>query len=175
MKKKITIHIRNAQESDISTIVQFITDLAEFENLSDQVEVNDEKLRETLFGHSPAAEVLIAETAERAIGFALFFHNYSTFLGRPGIYIEDLFVDPAFRGNGAGRKLLSRCAQIAKERRCGRLEWAVLTWNPARNLYNHIGAELMDEWLLYRLTGNNLDRLAREEQEGMQDNDHSFR
>ncbi len=158
--KKTSATIRKADENDIPLIQQFIVKLAEFEKLSDQVIATEKNLRENIFGKKPYAEIIIAEIDSRAAGFALFFHNYSTFLGKPGLYIEDLYVNPEYRGEGVGQMLLAHCAKTAKERDCGRLEWSVLKWNPARRWYEKAGAEAMEEWLLYRLSGDRLDALA---------------
>ena len=158
--KKIEVTIRKADENDIPLIHKFINELAEFEKLSDLVIATEQNLRENIFGKKPYAEIIIAEIDKRAIGFALFFHNYSAFLGKPGLYIEDLYVSADYRGEGVGRMLLAHCAKIAKERNCGRLEWSVLKWNPAHHLYDKIGAEAMEEWLLYRISGDKLDDLA---------------
>lgn len=157
--KKNAVTIRKADGNDIPRIHKFITELAEFEKLSGVI-ATEQDLRENVFGKKSYAEIIIAEIDKKAVGFALFFHNYSTFLGKPGLYIEDLYVNPDYRGEGVGKILLSHCAEIAKERNCGRLEWSVLTWNPARRLYDSIGAEAMEEWLLYRISGDKLDELA---------------
>jgi GNAT superfamily N-acetyltransferase len=158
--KKTTAIIRKADENDIPSIQKFIVKLAEFEKLSDQVIATEQNLRENIFGKKPYAEIIIAEIDKRAVGFALFFHNYSAFLGKPGLYIEDLYVNPEYRGEGVGKMLIAHCAKIAKERDCGRLEWSVLKWNPARRLYDKLNAKAMEEWLLYRLSGDTLDALA---------------
>ena len=154
--------IEKAREGDVSLILSFIKELAEYERLSHEVVATEEMLRASLFGERPLAEVVIAYDADdRAVGFALFFHNFSTFLGRPGIYLEDLYVQPHARGKGFGRALLSFLARLAKERHCGRLEWAVLDWNePAINFYKKLGAVPMDEWTVFRATGEALDKLA---------------
>ena len=154
--------IREATESDVPQILHFIRDLAEYERLAHLVVASEEKLRATLFGSTRFAEVLIAEEEDgTAAGFALFFHNYSTFLAQPGIYLEDLFVAPAYRGRGYGRALLARLAQLARERNCGRVEWVVLGWNePSIKFYKSLGAEVMDEWHTFRLTGESLEKLA---------------
>jgi GNAT superfamily N-acetyltransferase len=154
--------IREARESDVPLILQFIRDLAEYEKLAHLVVATEAALRETLFGSTPFAEVLIAEEDGTAAGFALFFHNYSTFLAQPGIYLEDLFVKPEYRGRGYGKALLTRLAQIARERKCGRVEWIVLDWNePSIAFYKSFGAEVMDEWHTFRLAGDAFDKLAR--------------
>jgi GNAT superfamily N-acetyltransferase len=153
--------IRAATADDLSLIAGFIRDLAEYERLADAVVFDEEQLRRSLFGERPFAEVLIAEDAGQAVGFALFFHNFSTFLGRPGIYLEDLFVKPEHRGGGFGRALLKRLAEIAVERDCGRMEWAVLDWNePSIGFYKKLGARPNDEWTVFRLTGDALRNLA---------------
>jgi GNAT superfamily N-acetyltransferase len=153
--------IRDATPDDVALIYRFIRDLARYEKLEDRVVATEERVRETLFGARPSAEVLIGEEDGRPVGFALFFQNYSTFLARPGIYLEDLFVDPEMRGRGYGKRLLAELARIAKERECGRVEWAVLDWNhPAIDFYKSLGATPVDEWTIFRLTGSALDRLA---------------
>lgn len=155
------LHIVSATERDISLILSFITKLAEYEKLSHQVVATEVLLRQHLFGAKPMAEVIIAYWDEVPAGFALFFHNFSTFLARPGIYLEDLFVDPPLRGKGIGKALLSRLARIALDRGCGRFEWAVLDWNqPAIDFYKGLGAVPLDDWTLFRVTGEALHRLA---------------
>lgn len=157
----MALTIREATESDIPLILQFIRDLAEYEKLAHLVVASEKTLRDTLFGNTPFAEVLIAEEEGTADGFALFFHNYSTFLAQPGIYLEDLFVKPEYRGRGYGKALLARLAQIACERNCGRVEWAVLDWNePSIAFYKSLGARVMDEWHTFRLAGDALEKLA---------------
>jgi GNAT superfamily N-acetyltransferase len=161
----VSILIRGATEEDVPLIRQLITELAKYEKLSDQVEATESLLHEHLFGPRPIVEAMIAELDGDAVGFALFFHNFSTFLGRPGIYLEDLFVRPHARGKGVGRALLREIAKLALRRKCGRLEWAVLDWNePAIGFYKSLGAVPMDQWTIFRVTGDALDRLAREEQ-----------
>jgi GNAT superfamily N-acetyltransferase len=155
------IRIRPARPDDVPVIVGFIRALAEYERLLDQCVAREETLREHLFGENPYCEVLIAEDASGPAGFALYFFNYSTFLTAPGIYLEDLFVLPERRGAGVGRALLTRLAQVALERGCGRLEWSVLDWNePAIGFYRRLGARLMDEWTGCRLSGEALLALA---------------
>jgi GNAT superfamily N-acetyltransferase len=154
--------IRPATVDDTRTIGNLIRALAEYERLSHAVVLDEEKLREHLFGPHPFAEVLLAEEAGQVVGFALFFHNYSTFRGQPGIYLEDLFVQPEHRGKGHGKALLATLAQLAVERGCGRLEWSVLNWNePALAFYRSLGAVPMNEWTVYRLTGDALNHVAR--------------
>ena len=162
------IRIRMAQPGDEGTILRFIEGLAEYENMSSDVIATEELLREWIF-EKQKAEVLFAEMDGKEVGFALFFHNFSTFLGRAGIYLEDLFVLPEWRGKGCGTALLRTLAQITLERGCGRLEWACLDWNkPSIDFYLSLGARSMDEWTTYRLTGETLERMAglagREEQ-----------
>ena len=153
--------IRTANESDVALILSFIRALAVYEKLEHKVVATDEMLRSTLFGNPRFAEVLIGEEDGMPIAFALFFHNYSTFLARPGIYLEDLFVKPEARGRGYGRALLARLAAISKERNCGRVEWAVLDWNtPSIAFYRSLGAVSLDDWKTFRLTGDALDALA---------------
>lgn len=152
--------IRPATPADVSTIARLIRALAEYERLAHEVVLDEGRLRDHLFGSRSFAEVLLAEEANTVVGFALFFHNYSTFLGRPGIYLEDLFVEPAQRGKGHGKALLQALARLALERGCGRLEWSVLNWNePSIQFYKSLGAEPMNEWTVYRLTGDALKRL----------------
>ena len=157
----MTLTIRPAMPDDIDMIIGFIRALADYEKLSHAVKADPATLAHYLFGPRPMAEVLMAESDGAAIGFALFFHNFSTFEGRPGLYLEDLFVQPESRGVGAGRALLARLAQIALERDCARLEWSVLDWNaPAIAVYRAIGAQPMDEWTVQRLDGEALRTLA---------------
>jgi GNAT superfamily N-acetyltransferase len=156
--------IRPAIEADVLLILSFIQKLAEYERLRNECVATEEKLRATLFGEKRFAEVLIAEWNGAPAGFALFFHNYSTFLAKPGLYLEDLFVDPEMRGNGIGKALLVRLAQIALERGCGRFEWWVLDWNePSINFYKSLGAEPMNDWTVFRVTGEKLKKLASAE------------
>jgi GNAT superfamily N-acetyltransferase len=153
--------IREANEEDVPLILSLIRELAEYEKLSDEVVATEDGLRDSLFGERRYAEVLIAEHDGAPAGFALFFHNFSTFLGKPGIYLEDLYVKPAFRGAGIGKKLLVRLASLAVGRGCGRLEWWVLDWNElAIGFYRSVGAEPMDDWTVYRVSGSALEDLA---------------
>lgn len=166
--KQNHVRIRPAQEKDTPLILEFIKALAEYERLTHEVVATEDKLRKTLFGEKPSAEVLIAEVLVgdqfQNAGFALFFTSYSTFLGAPGIYLEDLFVRPHFRSLGIGRKLLVQIAKIAEERSCGRLEWAVLDWNQrAWDFYRRLGAVPMEEWTTHRLAGSALQALADED------------
>lgn len=155
------VSIRLARVEDVPTILGFIRDLAEYEKLIDQVVADEEALRAHLFGERPAAEVLIADVDDAPAGFALFFQSYSTFLARPGLYLEDLFVRPAARGKGVGGALMAACARIAVERGYGRFEWSVLDWNePAIGFYKRLGAEHIAGWHRQRLTGDPLAALA---------------
>lgn len=155
------VTIRNALSADVPQILEFIRGLGEYERLSSQVIATEESLRATLFGERPYAEVLIAECDSRPAGFALFFHNYSTFLAQPGIYLEDLFVEPAFRKRGVATALLRYLAELTVARGCARLEWSALEWNRlAIDFYLQLGAVEMDAWGIYRLSGQALERLA---------------
>jgi GNAT superfamily N-acetyltransferase len=154
--------IRPATADDTPTIATLIRALADYERLSHAVVLDEKQLREHLFGPRPFAEVLLAEEADAVAGFALFFHSFSTFRGQPGLYLEDLFVRPEFRGRGHGKALLAALARLAVERGCGRVEWAVLDWNePAMRFYRALGAVPMDDWTLYRLTDDALHRVAQ--------------
>src|ERR1700754_333375 len=149
--------LRNATADDVPLILRFIRELAEYERLLDACVATEESVRETLFGATRYAEVIIADHDGGPAGVALFFHNYSTFLARPGIYLEDLYVRPELRGHGIGKALLVRLASLAVERKCGRLEWAVLNWNEsAIRFYRSLGALPQDEWQVYRVTGEAL-------------------
>jgi GNAT superfamily N-acetyltransferase len=153
--------IRSAVPADLPAIAQLIRDLAEYERLAHAVVFDEAKLRDHLFGPRPYAEVLLAEDGGAVVGFALFFHNYSTFVGKPGIYLEDLFVKPEFRGKGFGKTLLAGLARLALERDCGRLEWSVLNWNePSIRFYESLGAKPMNEWTVYRLDATGIRGLA---------------
>ncbi|HEX6576232.1 MAG TPA: GNAT family N-acetyltransferase [Gemmatimonadaceae bacterium] len=155
------IEINKAEKKDIPLILEFIQGLAAYEKLRDSCVATEEKLRETLFSDRPDAEVIIARVEGDPVGFALFFHNYSTFLAKRGLYLEDLFVKPEARGHGVGFALLSELARIAVSRNCGRLEWAVLDWNDlAIDFYRRIGARPLDDWTVFRLTGDALNELA---------------
>ena len=156
-----TITIRPATPDEVPLVLEFIRDLARYERLEDEVSASEADLREALFGERRYAEVVFACTGGAPVGFALFFHNFSTFKGRPGIYLEDLFVRPEARGRGVGKRLLAYLARTAVERRCARLEWAVLDWNePSIGFYRSLGAVPMDEWTVFRLTGGALALLA---------------
>lgn len=153
--------IRPATREDTALILSFIQALADYEKLSHEVTATEEALHNTLFGEKPGAETLLAFEGDTPVGFALFFHNYSTFLAKPGIYLEDLFVKPAFRKNGYGRALLVRLAQIAVERACGRFEWAVLDWNKSSiDFYRSLGGRPMEDWSTFRLDGEQLKALG---------------
>jgi GNAT superfamily N-acetyltransferase len=153
--------IRPATPADVGEILRLIRALAEYEKLADQAVGTEARMRESLFGARPAAEALIAERGARAVGFALFFTTFSTFLCKPGLYLEDLFVEPEHRGAGIGKALLRRLAALAVERRCGRFEWRVLDWNePSIRFYESLGAKLMPEWELVRMTEPDFTRLA---------------
>jgi GNAT superfamily N-acetyltransferase len=155
--------IRSANESDVPLILQFIKELAEYEKLAHEAVATEESLRDNLFGSRKTAEVILAFENEDPAGFALFFHNFSTFLGKPGIYLEDLFVRPKFRGRGYGKALMIELARIAKERDCGRFEWAALNWNtPAVDFYRRIGAQPMSDWTIFRLTPEEIATLANQ-------------
>ena len=161
MSETTSVKIVAATDRDVPLILEMIRGLAEYERMSDQVVATEAGLREVLFGPRPQAEVLIAFAGEWPAGFALFFHNFSTFVGRRGLYLEDLFVKPEFRGLGIGRRLLTELARIAVERNCGRFEWSVLDWNaPAIGFYEKLGAQMMKEWRIFRLSGEALKQLA---------------
>jgi GNAT superfamily N-acetyltransferase len=152
-----SIRIVPAQVTDVPVILGMIKALAEYEQLTHEVTATEDDLRQSLFGPRPAGEVVIAYAGQAPIGFALFFHNFSTFIGRHGLYLEDLFVVPEWRGKGVGKQLLAHVAAIADSRNCGRMEWAVLDWNEsAIAFYRRMGAHVLDEWRLCRLTGHEL-------------------
>ena len=157
----MTFRIEPAREQDVPLILRLIKGLAEYEKLAHEVTATEDGLRATLFGPNPSAEVVLAYAEREAVGFALFFHNYSTFLGKRGLYLEDLFVLPEWRGHGVGRALLTHLAKIAAERNCGRFEWAVLDWNePAITFYKNLGARPMHEWTVFRVAGDDLRKLS---------------
>jgi GNAT superfamily N-acetyltransferase len=158
---KNTIEVRPATARDVPTIFGFIRELADYEKLSHAVVATEPLLRQHLFGPNPAAEVLIGLLDGVPVGFALFFRSFSTFVGRPGIYLEDIYVQPHCRGAGVGTALLKAVARLAAERNCGRLEWSVLDWNtPSINFYKKLGAVPMDEWTMFRVSGEALERLG---------------
>ena len=155
--------IRTATAADVPTIARLVRMLADYERLAHEVVFDEAEVTKHLFGPRPAAEVVLAEEGGAAVGFALFFHNFSTFLGKPGLYLEDLFVLPEHRGGGHGKALLVHLARLAVERGCGRFEWSVLDWNdPAIGFYRKLGAVPMSDWTVYRLTGESLERLAQQ-------------
>ena len=157
----MNVRLREANVEDVPTIARLIRALSVYEKLEHEVVMTEEKVRDNLFVKHRYAEVVLAEEGGEAVGFALFFHNFSTFLGQPGIYLEDLFVVPEKRGSGIGRMLLARLAQLAVERDCGRLEWSVLDWNQdAVRFYERLGARPNSEWTVYRLAGQALRELA---------------
>jgi GNAT superfamily N-acetyltransferase len=154
-----SLHIRAANIQDVPTIFQLIQDLAAFEKLSHEVTGNEMLLQEHLFGAHPLIEVILAEIDNQVVGFALFFYNYSTFLTKPGIYLEDLFVTAEYRGQGVGKALISHLGKLAVEKDCGRLEWSVLDWNvKAIAFYEKIGATVLPDWRICRVTGDNLQK-----------------
>ena len=164
MKTADNFQIRPARVKDVPIILQLIRDLATYERAPDEVIATKEQLVEVLFGERPVAEVLLAFEGETPVGFAVYFYNFSTWLGRPGLYLEDLFVKPDERGKGYGRALLVELAKIARDRGCGRMEWAVLDWNePAIKFYRALGAQPMHEWTVFRLTGDEIASLANSE------------
>jgi GNAT superfamily N-acetyltransferase len=161
------ITIRPATVHEVPQVLAFIRALAKYERLEHELVATEDSLRETLFGDHPYAEVVFACAGAEPVGFALFFHNYSTFRGRPGIYLEDLFVLPTARGRGIGRRLLTWLARTAVERGCARMEWSVLDWNePAITFYRRLGAVPMDEWTTFRVTGSALTALAESDDSG---------
>lgn len=154
------LKFRYAEKKDVSIILKFIRELADYEKMSDEVIADEAMLEEWIFDKQKA-EVILAYIGEKEIGFALFFHNFSTFLGRAGLYLEDLYVSPEYRGNGYGKAILKRLAAIAVERECGRLEWSCLDWNkPSIDFYLSLDAEPMSDWTVYRLSGDTLNKLA---------------
>jgi len=164
MKSQSNFEIRPARVEDVPLILELIRDLATYERAPKEVTATEEQLLAVLFGEKPVAEVLLAFEEKSPVGFAVFFHNFSTWLGRPGLYLEDLFVKPEKRGKGYGRALLVDLAKLARDRGCGRMEWAVLNWNePAIKFYRAVGAKPLDEWTVYRLTRDGIARLAQSE------------
>jgi len=161
MKQRNGFQIRPASVNDVPIILQLIRNLAAYERAPDEVVATKEQLVDVLFGERPVAEVLLAFEGDAPVGFAVYFFNFSTWLGRPGLYLEDLFVEPEKRGKGYGRALLVELAKIARDRGCGRMEWAVLDWNePAIKFYRALGAKPMNEWTVFRLTGEEIAELA---------------
>jgi GNAT superfamily N-acetyltransferase len=165
MNIQSNFEIRPARVEDVPVILGLIRELATYERAPDEVTATEEQLVDVLFGEKRVAEVLLAFEGKSPVGFAVFFHNFSTWLGRPGLYLEDLFVKPDKRGKGYGRALLVDLAKIARERVCGRMEWAVLNWNePAIKFYRALGAKPLDQWTVYRLTGDGITRLAESDE-----------
>ncbi len=163
MSSSESVRIEPASERDIPLILEFVRSLAEYEKHLNYVEATEERIQETIFGADPVAHVLFAYENEKTVGFAVYFRTYSTFAGLPGLYLEDLYVRPEARGKGVGRALLRHLARLAKEQGCYRIEWAVLRWNEAAiGFYENLGAVPMDEWNVYRLSGDKLARLAVE-------------
>jgi GNAT superfamily N-acetyltransferase len=164
MSMQTDFKIRSARVADAPIILQLIRDLATYERAPNEVTATEEQLIDVLFGEKPVAEVLLAFEKETPVGFAVFFYNFSTWLGRPGLYLEDLFVKPEKRGKGYGHALLVELAKIARDRGCGRMEWAVLDWNePAIKFYRTLGAKPMEEWTVFRLTRDGIAELAKSE------------
>jgi GNAT superfamily N-acetyltransferase len=161
MKRPNQFEIRPAHVEDVPVILELIRDLATYERAPNEVTATEEQLVDVLFGERPTAEVLLAFEGQSPVGFAVYFYNFSTWLGRPGLYLEDLFINPETRGKGYGRALLVELAKIARDRECGRMEWAVLDWNePAIKFYRALGAKPMDEWTVFRLTRDEIAKLA---------------
>ena len=159
--EKTNLSIRKASAEDVPLILKFIKELSIYEKMSKEVVATKETLRKTLFGDKSYAQVLIAEIDQKPVGYALYFYNFSTFIGKPGIYIEDLYVNPEVRAKGIGKSLFSYIARLAVERKCCRLEWSVLHWNePSISFYKKLGAEPKDEWIIYKMSGKALERLA---------------
>ena len=159
--KHTVMHIRPATENDIALIMTFIRALADYERMTDEVAATEDGLRDALFGTRPAAECLLAFYDDQPAGFAVYFQNFSTFLAKPGLYLEDLFVKPEYRGRGIGKALLLHLAKVANQRGCGRMEWTVLDWNqPAIDFYESLGARRLKEWTICRLAGSDLTRYA---------------
>ena len=153
------LQIRPATHDDVAPILEMVKELAAYERLLHTVQATEADLREALFGPRPVAEAIVADRGGRAVGFALYFHNYSTFIGRPGIYVEDLYVRPAHRGQGIGGALMSHMIRLARARRCGRIEWAALEWNaPAIRFYEAMGAKALNEWRIFRLTQEAMEK-----------------
>ncbi len=157
----ITVSIRPTDEEDVPLIMEFIKAIADFEDLGDSVLASEEDIRKSLFGPKPFAEAAIAEVNKEPAGFVTYFHNFSSFVGKPGLYVEDIYVHPEYRKQGVGRSLMAYCARIARERGCGRMDWSVLNWNPARKFYENLGAEAHEEWIVYRLGEKEFLELAK--------------
>ena len=157
----LELDIRTTTEEDVPLILEYIKKIADFEKLLDKVVTNEDILKKSLFGERPYAEALIAEVEGNPVGFIVFYHNFSTFLGKQGFYIEDIFVDLDWRGKGIGKAMFLYCAKLARERDCDRMEWVALKWNPACEFYEHFGAIPMDEWVTYRLTEDKIKETAK--------------
>lgn len=155
--KNMNLNIRIAEKKDVPLILEFIKGIAEFEKLLDMVTADEATLVESMFGERPYAEALIAELDGVPAGFTVFFHNFSTFVGKQGFYIEDIFVKPEFRSHGVGKAMFLHCIKLAKERKCGRMEWVVLDWNPAREFYEYFGAGAVDGWHIYRMPADKFE------------------
>lgn len=156
-------YLKKAEKTDVPVVLQLIKGIAEYEKLSHEVVATEEMLEENLFGKKQFAEVVLGFEGDKAVGFALFFHNFSTFTGKPGLYLEDLFVYEEYRGKGYGKALLLYLAKLAQERDCGRFEWVVLDWNkPAIDFYNSLGAKQMNEWIITRVAGKDIESLAKQ-------------
>lgn len=158
--------IRNANVEDIPLLLGFVKGIAEYEHLSHMVSATEESLKMAFFGERPYAEALIAELGTEPVGFVVFFHNFSTFVGRPGLYLEDIYVLPEHRGKRIGAALFTKCISIAKERNCGRMEWSALHWNPARKFYERFGAQPLEDWIIYRLDEKGIADIAVEKPKG---------
>jgi GNAT superfamily N-acetyltransferase len=158
---KSSLNIRAAEKEDIPLILEFIKGIANFEKLSHLVKATEKSLMESIFGQRPYAEAFFAELDGVPVGFTVFFHNFSTFTGKQGLYIEDIFVKPEYRGKGAGKAMFLHCVKLAKERNCGRMEWAVLDWNPARQFYEYFGAGPVEGWHIYRMGEDSFEQALR--------------
>ncbi|WP_406657091.1 GNAT family N-acetyltransferase [Methanolobus sp. ZRKC2] len=157
---RLKISIRQTDEKDVPLILEFIRLIAEFEHLSDNVMASEDSIRVAFFGPRPYAEAAVAEAGDKPAGFVTFFHNFSSFMGKPSLYVEDIYVHPEYRGMGVVKALMSYCARIAKERDCGRMDWSVLDWNPARKFYESLGAKADGKWITYRLGKKGIFELA---------------
>jgi GNAT superfamily N-acetyltransferase len=154
--------IRSTDIEDVPLLLKFVKGIAEYEHLSHMVSATEESLKMALFGERPYAEALIAELEAEPVGFVVFFHNFSTFVGKPGLYLEDIYVLPEHRGKGIGAALFIKCVRIAKERNCGRMEWSALHWNPARKFYERFGAQPLEDWIIYRLDEKGISKMLLE-------------
>jgi GNAT superfamily N-acetyltransferase len=158
---KSSLNIRAAKKEDVPLILEFIKGIADFEKLSHSVKATEESLMEAIFGKRPYAEVFFAELEGVPAGFTVFFYNFSTFTGKQGLYIEDIFVKPEYRGKGIGKSMFLHCVKLAKERNCGRMEWAVLDWNPARQFYEYFGAGPVEGWHIYRMSEDGFEQALK--------------